>query len=71
MASVFSKGAARCKYHPQVHRKFKGLFNNFTIEANAYIYKEEDYFICSCTKCGYRDILTASEMLQHQCEERW
>jgi hypothetical protein len=60
----------RCVYHPHAYKKFEGLFNNFAIEANAYTYKEKDYFICSCTKCGYRDILTASEMLQHQCEER-
>lgn len=60
----------RCIYHPHAYKKFEGLFNNFVIEANAYTYKEDDYFICNCTKCGYRDILTVPEMLQHQCEER-
>lgn len=46
------------------------LFSSFQVKEVAYRLKrpEDVYYICECTKCGYKDILTPTEMLNHNCK---
>lgn len=54
-------------------RSFKGkikdgnLFSSFQVKEVAYRLKrpEDVYYICECTKCKLRDILTPTEMINH------
>ena len=40
----------------------------FSIIKLAFISNNESNYICKCMKCGYKDILTPSEMLEHRCK---
>lgn len=46
------------------------IFSSFDILSFAYRLQDKKYvfYICQCRNCGYRDILTPTEMLEHKCE---
>lgn len=46
------------------------LFAHFQVTKLAYrgTLPQDVFYICQCQKCGYKDILTPSEMLEHKCD---
>lgn len=49
-----------CIKHP-----FPFQFNDIILEKPAYVYNNIGNFYCTCSKCGYKDIMTIEEMKDH------
>lgn len=67
--NVYYKSVKSGLRHPTLLKGGSGnIFGSFRINKLAYKLKNGDcFYLCECTKCGLKDILTPSEMLQHKC----
>lgn len=66
--SIYFRTEAQLGQTPR-ERKFPYYINNIKIKKLAYKYKNICNFYCTCTKCGYKDIMTMEEIKQHNCED--
>lgn len=65
--SLFYKKTIYHPLRPISNGNLPITINNFYITSVAYR-SENPNLYCTCTKCGYSDILTYDEMNEHQCE---
>ena len=54
--------------HPTIGNTGKGSFGSFDLSKRAFRHNQDVHYFCQCRNCGYKDILTPSEMLKHKCK---